>query len=140
MSALEGGTWEIKHKSKSLGPLWGETVQYSVKESPYSRGRGKMYTYGWFTHCTAETNPTLLRNRPPIKFFLKNHYPKTINVISWWPWVRRKKSNYKRKNIYNIFELYFLAALPYNQKMIFYPLKENVSVLAIKFISRVTKI
>ena len=71
MPVLEGGTWEIKHKSKGLGPLWGETVQYPAKESPYLRGRGYMYTYGWFTLCTAETNTTLLRNRPPINNFLK---------------------------------------------------------------------
>ena len=36
MVASDAGTWEIKHNSKSLGPLWVEAVQYPVKESPYN--------------------------------------------------------------------------------------------------------
>lgn len=34
MVACEEGTLEIRHNSKSLGPLWVETFQYPVKESP----------------------------------------------------------------------------------------------------------
>lgn len=36
MVASDAGTWEIKHNSKSLGPLWVEAVQYPVTESPYN--------------------------------------------------------------------------------------------------------
>ena len=69
MFALEGGTWEIKRKS--LGPLWGETVQNILSKNHPTQEGGDVCILMADSPCTAETNMTLLRNCPTIKVFLK---------------------------------------------------------------------
>ena len=69
MFALEGGTWEIKRKS--LGPLWGETVQNILLKNHPTQEGGDVCILMADSPCTAETNMTLLRNCPTIKVFLK---------------------------------------------------------------------